>query len=75
MSDDKDALIYLADVRIDELKAENAELRELCGLMFARLYTLVDDRWCPAYEGDEMTPYDVFDRYGELVQLGIEVDA
>lgn len=28
MSDNKDALIYLADVRIDELEAENAKLRE-----------------------------------------------
>lgn len=30
MSCDKDALIYLADVRIDELEAENAKLRERC---------------------------------------------
>ena len=30
MNEDKDALIYLADVRIDELEAENAKLRELC---------------------------------------------
>lgn len=29
MSDNKDALIYLADVRIDELKVENEKLREL----------------------------------------------
>lgn len=57
------------------LQAENAELRELCSLMFAQLNTLVDDRWCPAYEGDEMTPYDVFDRYDELRELGVEVDA
>lgn len=28
MSGDKDALIYLADVRIDELEVENAKLRE-----------------------------------------------
>lgn len=28
MNEDKDALIYLADVRIDELEAENAKLRE-----------------------------------------------
>lgn len=27
MNEDKDALIYLADVRIDELEAENAKLR------------------------------------------------
>ena len=27
--EDKDALLYLADVRIDELQAENAKLREL----------------------------------------------
>ena len=59
---------------IARLEAENAKLRELCGLMFARLYTLVDDRWYPLYEGDEMKPYDVFDRYDELVQMGIEVD-
>ena len=29
MSEDKDALIYLADMRIDQLEAENAKLREL----------------------------------------------
>lgn len=29
MSCDKDALIYLADVQIDELEAENAKLRGL----------------------------------------------
>ena len=27
--EDKDALLYLADVRIDELQSENAKLREL----------------------------------------------
>ena len=59
---------------IDRLRDESAELRELCGLMFVRLNTLVDDRWCPVFPGDEMTPYDVFDRYDELVQMGIEVD-
>ena len=34
MSEDKDALIYLADMRIDQLEAENAELRELCADMY-----------------------------------------
>ena len=29
MSEDKDALIYLADMRIDQLEADNAKLREL----------------------------------------------
>ena len=28
--EDKDALLYLADVRIDELQAENAKLSSLC---------------------------------------------
>ena len=34
MSDNKDALIYLADVRIEELNAENAKLRELVRAMW-----------------------------------------
>ena len=50
MTDDKDALIYLADVRIDELEAENAKLRELVRDMAAVIFVYdqcvtVDD--CP----------------------------
>lgn len=40
MNEDKDALIYLADVRIDELEAENAKLRELLR------DTLTTISWC-----------------------------
>lgn len=32
--EDKDALLYLADVRIDELEAENDELRKLVRAMW-----------------------------------------
>ena len=52
MNEDKDALIYLADVRIDELEAENAKLRELCERLLTpyRLGAVtgegVDKQWC-----------------------------
>lgn len=57
--EDKDALLYLADVRIDELEAENAKLqdenaklRELCERLLTpyRLGAVtgegVDKQWC-----------------------------
>lgn len=39
--EDKDALLYLADVRIDELSSENAKLKE----ENAKLRKLVRDAW------------------------------
>ena len=71
MNEDKDALIYLADVRIDELEAENAKLREL--VRIAGTYCVNGlcgkDDGCPLYLGK---PYCALpDRMREL---GIEVD-
>lgn len=56
--EDKDALLYLADVRIDELEAENDELRKLCEWLLTpyRLGAVtgegVDRQWCrETYDG------------------------
>lgn len=57
--EDKDALLYLADVRIDELQAENAKLREL-----------VRDLWEYIYVGTARDGQSLHDRTREL---GIEV--
>lgn len=66
MSCDKDALIYLADVRIDELEAENAKLRELVRDMWRDGMCECDERGaCATCE------YGYLDRMREL---GIEVD-
>lgn len=81
MSSDKDALIYLADVRIDELEAENGKLRELVQKMM-RFFE--DGDWCDtcevAKECDAQEQYEedclmrgVF--RGCMRELGIEVDA
>ena len=69
--EDKDALLYLADVRIDELEAENAKLRELARI--AGTYCVNGlcgkDDGCPLYLGK---PYCALpDRMREL---GIEVE-
>lgn len=58
----KDALLYLADVRIDELDAENAKLRELVRDMYA---VMVED----AANCDVTYPEQFDDRMREL---GIE---
>lgn len=61
MNEDKDALIYLADVRIDELEAENAKLRELCWELFeAERIGTTSDYW--------------HELCGRARELGIEVD-
>ena len=70
--EDMDALLYLADVRIDELEAENAKLREL--VRIAGTYCVNGlcgkDDGCPLYLGK---PYCALpDRMREL---GIEVGA
>ena len=59
--EDKDALLYLADVRIDQLDAENAKLRELVRDMCEWAYV---DSSC-----------DLEDRFADRMrELGIEVD-
>lgn len=68
MSDNKDALIYLADVRIDELKAENAELRELVRIAINYCDTGTCDG-CPIQGESGSCPYSDMAR-----ELGVEVD-
>ena len=60
MNEDKDALIYLADVRIDELETENAKLREtLKVLMMGTNAELCADRdeadcrMCSMHHGED----------------------
>ena len=68
---DKDALIYLADVRIDELEAENEKLREL--LRVAITYCVNGycgkDDGCPL----RLTDYDC-QLLTKASGLGVEVD-
>lgn len=57
MSDDKDALIYLADVRIDELEAENTKLRKMNSTMWliimcASAHTSAEDGLPVIHEDD-----------------------
>lgn len=75
MNDDKDALIYLADVRIDELKAENAKLRELVLHMHTCLehYEPGDTISCEQCPYDNETWGCDYERL--MAELGIEVDA
>lgn len=86
MSGDKDALIYLADVRIDELEAENAKLRGLAERAWKTAERMCqafdgpcrDDgvtiyKPCPLGEHDEECVYGLLQR--DLRELGIEVDA
>lgn len=69
MSEDKDALIYLADMRIDQLEAENAKLRELVRDMADAIvdwYDLIDGAFAceSVYEDEKFAP--LFDRMREL---------
>ena len=80
MSDDKDALIYLANVRIDELDAENAKLRELVLDMHKALFSLNLD-YCQACPREDACvfvhkSFDCDECAFELDMrdLGIEVD-
>lgn len=61
MSEDKDALIYLADMRIDQLEAENAKLRELCADLYAEMITYSN---APNYNASVWAP--------KLRELGVE---
>lgn len=79
MRDDKDALIYLADVRIDELEAENAKLRELCADMWrftgsaCKKYPRLFD---PPVQGPQMVQPNALESFEQRMrELGIEVDA
>ena len=67
MSDeDKDALLYLADVRINELDAENAKLRELVADMWNEGMCECGSRGkCASCEYDYPT---------RMRELGVEVD-
>lgn len=83
MSDNKDALIYLADVRIDELKAENKKLRELVRDLWSCAASLAEDSvyhiegavcGCGTscvVNGEDCSAYKLRDRAREL---GVEVD-
>lgn len=66
MDTSEDALLYLADMRIEELQAENAKLRELV----RHLRECTRHNVCAAceYAGD------VCDFDYDLRKLGIEVD-
>ena len=73
MSDDKDAMLYLADVRIDELQAENDKLRELNEAMWliircATSHTSAEDG-LPVIHEDDLAMLRSMRR-----DLGIEVD-
>lgn len=57
---------------IDMLNAENEKLRELCGELYHELYAARDEHWPASYLGD-LEPRDVFPRYDELIELGVEV--
>ena len=76
MSEDKDALIYLADMRIDQLEAENAKLRELVRDM-ARAWWACDNERCPhgsscdAAVSEGKLTYCEMER--RMAELGIEV--
>lgn len=65
VNEDKDALIYLADVRIEELEAENAKLRELIGYFLRCERCLCDG--CPLNEHGACSILD------KAEELGIEV--
>ena len=78
MNEDKDALIYLADVRIDELEAENAKLRELAVLNWEWAHSCCGNN-CKmqtdgcGYQIDRECNYEreIYDRMREL---GIELN-
>ena len=76
MSGDKDALIYLADVRIDELEAENAKLREL--VKSIHRYVHECQLGCEQYlDGNERCDEsrDACWMVRKMRELGVEVDA
>lgn len=81
MSEDKDALIYLADMRIDQLEADNAKLRKLAAGVGHLLFTL-DVDYCAACSRDGINhPCPVYTSSGgeclyktDLRELGVEVD-
>ena len=53
------------------LAVENAKLRELCGELYRELYAARDEYWPASYLGD-LEPGDVFPRYDELIELGVD---
>lgn len=53
-------------------KAENEKLRELCGELYHELYAARDEHWPASYLGD-LEPRDVFPRYDELIELGVDI--
>ena len=53
------------------LQSENAKLRELCGDLYHELYAARDEHWPASYLGD-LEPRDVFPRYDELIELGVD---
>lgn len=54
-----------------DLQAENAKLRELCGELYHELYAARDEHWPASYLGD-LEPRDVFPRYDELIEMGVD---
>lgn len=76
MNEDKDALIYLADVRIDELEAENARLRELVRDMRTCIGHACMCEFCPLFvtEEDMDEPMCIADIKAHMRELGIELN-
>ena len=67
MSDDKDALLYLADVRIDELEDENAKMRELCKAWRKFAYDLFDE-----FIGEPDMDDDFMELDDRMRKMGVE---
>lgn len=74
MNEDKDALIYLADVRIDELEAENAKLRELAADMCKAFVHGSCYRWCEFKEPCNYISDGKCQWYDRMAELGMEVE-
>ena len=79
MSEDKDALIYLADVRIDELESENAKLREQGERLFNKALEMKTEnaklRLLVRHLIRATHPADRAELIANAAELGIEVDA